>query len=195
MLDKKLRFIAFCGAQGSGKDYVAHYIANNIEKKAVVVKFATKLTEMTAALLGVDDLSLFQDREWKERTQFVHRGKLVSARQMQQFIGTMCREMLGANVWVNALAAGCNDSNTLYLISDLRYPNELDFVHKNNGIVVFVDNSHASRKQYQKENGVVHPSEKLMWSMHNGTVKPDYWLDNNDFNNPQPLQDLLHYVQ
>ena len=201
----QLKYIGLSGHIGSGKDYVANYIAQNVERKCEVVKFATKLTEVTASILGVDDLSLFQDREWKEKNQFIWQctidttptatGKLISAREAQKIIGTdICRNLLGDNVWVNAFANTYNDPDTLYIISDLRFPNEMEFVQANNGIVVFIENLQAAQNQHQKEAGIVHSSEKLVWDLHYGYKQADYVLANNDYTDKQPLQDLLTFL-
>lgn len=199
---QKLKYIGLIGAQSSGKDYVGHWLQQHIERKTEIVKFATKLTEVTAAVLGVDDLSLFQNREWKEQQHFIwqsqitnNNGKLISPREAQQIIGTdICRRLLGAEVWVQALATSCQDPDTLYIVTDLRFQNELDFIRANNGVVVYIDNRQAAQAQHKKENGVVHESEQLMWSMHYGDIMPDYVLDNNDFSSTVELEKLLEWL-
>lgn len=199
----KLHYIGLIGSQGSGKDYVGRWLQQNIERKTEIVKFATKLTEVTAAILGVDDLSLFQNREWKEQPHFIwqsqitnNNGKLISPREAQQIIGTdICRRLLGADVWVQALGNSCTNLDTLYIVTDVRFQNEMDFIRANNGVVVYVDNRKAAQAQHKKENGVVHESEKLMWSMHYGDIVPDYVLDNNDYSDPKPLQDLVTFIE
>ena len=191
----KLRFVGLCSHIGGGKDYVANYLQKTVERKCEVVKFATKLTEVTASILGVEDLSLFQNRAWKERTQFIYRNKLVSARQMQKIIGTdICSNLISDNIWIDAFANQYNDPDTLYIISDLRFPNEMRFVQENNGVVVFIENLQAAQKQHRKEAGVVHASEKLVWDLHYGRTQADYVLVNNDYNDKQPLQDLLTFL-
>ena len=198
----KLRYLGLVGCQNGGKDFVANYLAQNIEKKCEVVKFATKLTEVVAAILGVTDLTLFQDREWKEKPHFIwqsnitsNNGKLISPREAQKIIGTdICRSLLGENVWVDAFANAYNDPNTLYIISDVRFQNEVDFIQQNNGVLIFIDNQEAAKNQRRKEAGVTHDSEKLMWNLHYGVQQSDYVLDNNNYSNPQPLQDLLTFI-
>ena len=198
----KLRYIGIIGSQGSGKDYVGRWLQQNIQRPSKVVKFATKLTEVTAAVLGVDDLSLFQNREWKEQPHFIwqsqitnNNGKLISPREAQQIIGTdICRQLLGADVWVRALATSCQEPDTLYIVTDVRFQNEMQYIQQNNGVVVYVDNRKAAQEQHRKESGVVHESEQLMWSMHYGAVLPDYVFNNNDYNDKQPLQDLITFL-
>lgn len=197
----KLRYIGIIGHQNAGKDYVANYLAQTLERKCEVVKFATKMTEVVAAILGVGDLSLFQDRQWKELKQFVwNKGTsgnvLVSARDVQKMIGTdIMRELVDDNIWVNAFANAYKDPDILYIVSDLRFPNEMQFVQENNGIVVFIENLQAAQAQHKKENGIVHPSEQLTWQIHYGDIQPDYRLLNNDFSDPQPLQDLVTFIK
>lgn len=199
---QKLKYIGLIGAQSSGKDYVGNWLQQNIERKTEIVKFATKLTEVTAAILGVDDLSLFQNREWKEQQHFIwqsqitnNNGKLISPREAQQIIGTdICRRLLGADVWVQALAASCQDPDTLYIVTDVRFQNELDFIRNNNGVVVYIENLQAAQQQHRRENGVVHESEKLMWSMHYREAQPDYILLNNDFSSMAELQKLQRWL-
>ena len=202
----KLRYIGLIGHIGAGKDHVASYLQKTLERKVEVVKFATKLTEVVGAILGVDDLSLFQDREWKEKKQFIWqgcigvkeegKGKLASARDVQKIIGTdILRQIIDDNIWVNAFANAYKDPDTLYIISDLRFLNELRFVQQNNGIVVFIENLEAAQQQHRKEGGTVHPSEQLTWQIHYGDIQPDHRLLNNDYSDPQPLQDLVKFIQ
>lgn len=199
---KPLRFLGLCSHIAGGKDHVANYIAQNIGRKCEVVKFATKLVQVTAAVIGVDDLSLFQNRAWKEHKQFVWQcsittnnatEKLISAREALCTVGSLMRSV-DPQIWVRALANSCNDPDTLYIISDLRYANEFQYVQQNNGIVVFIENLQAAQQQHRKEAGIVHQSEKLVWDLHYGCIQPDYVLTNNDYTDKQPLQDFIHFL-
>lgn len=193
-VDNKLKYIGIISHQNAGKDFVANYIAKNVERKCQVVKFATKLTQVVAAALCVDDLSLFQDRIWKEKKIFQWQNKIVSARDVQISLGTdILRGLVDDNIWVTAFSNAYNDPDILYIISDLRFLNEFKFVQDNSGIVIFIDNHEAAENQRRKEAGVVHSSEELTWDLHHGVQQPDYILDNNDYGNPQPLQDLLTF--
>ncbi len=189
----QLRFVALASHQNGGKDYVANYITNNIERKCAVVKFATKLVEVTAEILGVSDLSLFQDREWKEKKRFWLQGHFISPREALCIVGSLMRSV-DPEIWVRALSNSCTDPDTLYIISDLRYQNEFDFIQQNKGIVVFIENLQAAQKQHQKESGVIHESEKLVWDLHYGSKQADYVLENNNYTDKQPLQDLLAFL-
>ncbi len=196
----QLRFVALIGHQNAGKDYVANYIANNIERECAIFKFATKLVEVTAEILGVSDISLFQNREWKEKPHFIwqsnitsNNGKLISPREALCIVGSLMRSV-DPEIWVRALANSCTDPDTLYIISDLRYQNEMQFVQQNKGIVVFIENLQAAQKQHQKENGIIHESERLVWDLHYGSKQADYVLENNNYTDKQPLQDLLAFL-
>jgi hypothetical protein len=198
----KLRFVGLIGHIGAGKDHVANYIAQNVERKCAVVKFATKLVEVTASILGVDDLSLFQDRAWKEKKQFVWQcsldnsnasERLISAREALCTVGSLMRSV-DHQIWVRGLKYSCNQPDTLYIISDLRYQNELNFVQQNNGIVIYIENLQAAQAQHRRECGKPHSSEELVWRMHYRDIQPDYVLNNNNHSDPQPLQDLLTFL-
>lgn len=201
----QLRYLGLSSHIGGGKDYVASYLQKTLERKIEIVKFATKMTEVVGAILGIGDLSLFQDRSWKELKQFVwNKGTsgsyLVSARDVQKMIGTdIMRNLVDDDIWVNAFGKQYNDPDTLYIISDLRFQNEFDFVQANNGIVVFIENREAAQQQYIKESkdGMHRPhySESLAWSLFYADIEPDYCLFNNDYSNPQPLQDLVTFIK
>lgn len=202
----KLRFVGLCGYIGGGKDYVASYLQKTLERKCEVVKFATKLVEVTAQILGVDNLSLFQDRSWKEKKQFVWQcslatsnasERLISAREALCIVGSLMRSV-DPDIWIRALANSCTDPDTLYIISDLRYQNEMQYVQQNDGIIVFIENLQAGQNQHQKEykdgKHQPHASEELTWALYYGDIEADYRLLNNDYNDPKPLQDFLLFL-
>jgi len=199
-VDNKLKYIGLVGCQNAGKDHIANYIAKNLERKCEVVKFATKLTQVVAAVLGVDDLSLFQDRQWKENKIFQWQNKIVSARDVQISIGTdIMRNIIDDDIWVDAFSKAYNDPDILYIISDLRFINEFEFVQANNGVVVFIENVKAAMAQADKEKDAFgvwkpHASEKLAWDLYDKNIQSDYHLLNNDYSDPQPLQDLLTFI-
>ena len=195
---KPLQYIGLIGHIGAGKDHIANYLAQTLERKVKVVKFATKLTEIVALFLGVTDLSLFQGREWKDRKQFYWQGEIVSSREVQKSVATIIRD-IDPDFWLNCLVRDCKDPDTLYIVSDLRFPNEMQFIQQNNGIVVFIENQQAVDRQFEKEvkDGVhqPHTSEQLTWSIYQGKIRTqDYYLNNSNYDNPQPLQDLVNFL-
>lgn len=194
----QLRFLGLSSHIGGGKDYIASYLQKTLEKKVEIVKFATKLVSVTAEILGVSDLSLFQDREWKEKKRFWLQGHFISPRAALCIVGSLMRSV-DPDIWVRALANSCTADDTLYVISDLRYQNELDFVQQNNGVVVFIENLQAAQNQHRKEYvndyWQPHDSEELVWRMHYHDIQPDYVLDNNDYSDPKPLQDLVTFIE
>ena len=200
----QLKYIGLISHQNGGKDYVASYLQKTLERKVEVVKFATKLVEITAAIIGVDDLSLFQDRTWKDQPHFIwqsnitsNKCKLITPREALCTVGSLMRSV-DSDIWVRVLANSYTDPDTLYIISDLRYQNEMAYVQANNGIVVFIENLQAAQQQHRKEykdgSWQPHSSEQLVWSMHYHDTQPDYVLVNNDYTNKQPLQDLLTFI-
>jgi ABC-type oligopeptide transport system ATPase subunit len=133
------------------------------QSKFEIKKFAGKLKEVASLLTGID-VEDFEDQEFKksylgsewgtvrpnplnaipvfEDAQF---NELMSVREFLQKLGTEAmREGLHTNVWVNALFADYkppkmsqyNPSN--WIITDMRFPNELEAVVERKGITIRV---------------------------------------------------------
>lgn len=133
------------------------------QSKFEIKKFAGKLKEVASLLTGID-IEDFEDQEFKkshlgsewgtvrsnplnavpvfEDVQF---NELMSVREFLQKLGTEAmREGLHTNVWVNALFADYkppkmsqyNPSN--WIITDMRFPNELEAVVERKGITIRV---------------------------------------------------------
>jgi hypothetical protein len=113
--------------------------------------FANTIKEMVAALLGVPRARL-EDREFKE-TVIPSYGK--SPREMLQTLGTgWGREMISDNIWATALLQGYQPLVTSpsifeggddlvispnWLITDVRFPNEVKAIEDAGGIVIRVN--------------------------------------------------------
>jgi hypothetical protein len=176
-------------------------------------RFADSLNEAVAPILGISGKEL-QDRSSKEVKQFVfgaNRSGIEfkwSSRDVQKKVGQLLREELGEDVFINALDRKYNNPSSILLISDLRYQNELDWVKRQGGKVVYIHNEKAAQAQKAKEmldlSGVswstpaithVPPeSEMLQWDFYNEVETSDYWLDNNDFSATQPFDDFVEFV-
>jgi Deoxynucleotide monophosphate kinase len=80
------------------------------------------------------------------------------------------RDMVGEMSWVDALdkVIEPGHSDALYVITDVRFPNEAEYISRNNGIVIKVNRPNF-------DNGVPtdHPSER-----HIATLPFDYLITN-----------------
>jgi hypothetical protein len=104
------RLIGLAGYAGSGKDTAADVLeALGWERRA----FAGALKDL-ATRIGWDG------------------AKDEPGRRLLQELGVGCREVLGADVWVNALMATLEGPS---VIVDVRFPNEVDTIRDHGGIV------------------------------------------------------------
>jgi hypothetical protein len=125
--------IGLSGYAQSGKDTCADYISS--EYGFVKVAFGGVLREALWALnpwVGVairyqDAVHAYGYNEAKEI--------FPEIRRLLQYMGTdVGREILGPDVWVNALMSHLTPGYD-YVISDVRFPNEYDAIKKNGGVI------------------------------------------------------------
>jgi len=95
-------------------------------------KFAYKL-KMFAGLLIGEDVSMFEDRDFKKSTLPAMWDKLnlegpnieMTVRDLLIALGDGCRKMVHPNIWINALCADyIIENNPKWIVNDLRYKNE-----------------------------------------------------------------------
>lgn len=128
-----------------------------------IKKFAGKLKQIASLLTGID-VEKFEDQEFKKlempecwnKLQQSGRSKVwvpITYRQFLQELGTEAmREGLHTNVWVNALFADYKHNKTCnckkecrcayelpnWIITDMRFPNEMEAIVKKGGITIRV---------------------------------------------------------
>jgi hypothetical protein len=142
-------------------------IENNVVaeeySKCEIKKFAGKLKEIASLLTGID-IEDFEDQEfkktnleknWDVKSKYRDRRPPtpMTVREFLQKLGTEAmREGLHTNVWVNALFAdykhsktcnckkGCRCAHDLpnWIITDMRFPNEMEAVVEKGGITIRV---------------------------------------------------------
>jgi hypothetical protein len=158
--------IALSGRAGSGKDTVGEIIqyltgvdadgkfskglnwsySSNFEIK----KFAGKLKIIGSMLSGVP-VESFEDQEFKKKSMSLDWG--MTYREFLQKLGTEAmRDGLHTNVWVNALFADYKQKSFVaddmsefgwkypdWIITDMRFPNEIAAVELREGITIRVN--------------------------------------------------------
>jgi hypothetical protein len=175
-----------------------------------IKKFAGKLKQTASLLTGVDTES-FEDQEFKKlnmgeewdyfnSTLLEGIGKVdhhhkMTYREFLQKLGTdAMRDGLHINVWVNALFADYRETESIFrgkviekhslpnwVITDMRFPNEMEAVVKRGGITIRVTRPVEKSKNIAR----LHPSETS--------------LDKADFdytiNNDGTLEELVQKVR
>ena len=121
------KIIAIAGRKGAGKDTIAEVLT---DKGFVVVKFAGALKTMFRAYLqyvgaGEYIIERMIEGDLKEVPSPLLQGK--TPRFFMQRLGTeFGRDMIGDDLWVDALEHHCSTIPDDIAITDMRFPNEGD---------------------------------------------------------------------
>lgn len=167
-----------------GKDTVADYLVEKYDftKDA----FANPIKEACGLLFGFSHEQLYGDLK-----EEIDPNWGITPRTVMQFVGTEVFRHdinkiipnIGSNFWVNSFRARFNNSvknnkNFKVVIADMRFPNEVDEIHKMGGLVIKIERSGISSSDE-------HESETSIDKIENY----DILLENNG-----TLQDLYHKI-
>jgi len=166
--------ISITGKIGSGKDTIADIIMQYTPYHDwEIKKFAGKLKDIAEILSGVPKIN-FEDQEFKKQDMGPNWG--MTYRDLLQRLGTEAmRNGLHENVWVNALFADYHfniekdEQMPNWLITDCRFPNELEAVKTHKGITIKVIRDSGNTV------GTTHASETAL----DDYTEWDYVVDNN----------------
>lgn len=137
--------IGICGFIGSGKDTVADYLVNFHEFRRE--SFASTLKDAVAAVFGWDRTMLEgrtkEAREWREQVDSWWAAKLdmptLTPRWVLQYWGTeVCRKAFHDDIWIASLENKLRNSRDNIVISDCRFPNEIESLKRAGGNIVWV---------------------------------------------------------
>jgi hypothetical protein len=138
--------ISISAKKQHGKDTVASIIQELTNNKFKLVKFADKLKDFVCEIINCTRENLedevFKNTPLGEEWDFLddnYNIQKMTPRLLLQKIGTEgLRNNVHENIWVNAtLASYCEKCN--WVISDMRFPNEVIGVKKLNGITIRVN--------------------------------------------------------
>jgi hypothetical protein len=137
--------IGICGFIGSGKDTVADYLVNFHEFRRE--SFANTLKDAVAAVFGWDRTLLEgrtkEAREWREQVDPWWAERLamptLTPRWVLQYWGTeVCRKAFHDDIWIASLENKLRNSKDNVVISDCRFPNEIQSIRDAGGKIVWV---------------------------------------------------------
>lgn len=137
--------IGICGFIGSGKDTVADYLVNFHEFRRE--SFASTLKDAVAAVFGWDRTLLEgrtkEAREWREQIDPWWAARLdmptLTPRWVLQYWGTeVCRKAFHDDIWIASLENKLRNSRDNVVISDCRFPNEIQSIRDAGGQIVWV---------------------------------------------------------
>ena len=163
--------IGISGKIRSGKSRVAKTIIDILEengKCGVVKSFAQPLYEIISEMYDNDIETIKKDKQDKVpvyiNTRQTQSGfKISSYREILQIIGTGARKYGDVDIWVNALF-GCNNEKVLsfignnkdsiWIIDDLRFPNEAERIRDCNGLLIRVEREQHQPNEHAIENSL-----------------------------------------
>jgi hypothetical protein len=137
--------IGFVGFIGSGKDTAADYLVNfhGFRRDS----FANTLKDAVAAVFGWDRTLLEgrtkEAREWREQVDTWWAKRLdmphLTPRWILQYWGTeVCRQGFHDDIWIASVENKMRKTTDNIVISDVRFPNEIQAIHNAGGKVIWV---------------------------------------------------------
>jgi dephospho-CoA kinase len=163
--------IGFVGFIGSGKDTAADYLVNfhGFRRDS----FANTLKDAVAAVFGWDRTLLegrtTQAREWREQVDPWWAERLampnLTPRLILQLWGTeVCRQGFHDDIWIASIENKMRKTTDNIVISDVRFPNEINAIHKAGGKVVRVVRG-DNPEWYQDAHNVNQGPGNMNWSL------------------------------
>lgn len=138
------KLIGLCGFKGSGKDTVGNCLRKHGFHKD---SYASSLKDICSIIFGWERSLVEGDtdfsRMWREQVDPWWSDRLniddFTPRKALQLVGTNSLRMgLAQDIWVASLERRLQQTSTDIVITDCRFPNELDVVAKTGGKVIWV---------------------------------------------------------
>lgn len=165
------RLIGLTGLAGSGKDTVRLML--EAEHDFYGIAFADPIREMITALLLQHGFGThwMNERSMKEAPID---GLGVSYRELAQTLGTQWGRALHPDLWLRVAQKSVADAGCRVVISDVRFPNEAEWIHSQGGEVWRIERPGiAPVREHESEQHVATlKADRVI--VNNGTVE-DLW--------------------
>ena len=163
--------IGFVGFIGCGKDTAADYLVNYHEFRRD--SFANTLKDAVAAVFGWDRTLLEgrtkEARAWREEVDQWWAKRLempnLTPRWILQYWGTeVCRHGFHDDIWIASLENKMRKTKDNIVISDVRFPNEIQAIHNAGGKVIRIKRG-PDPEWYQDAANVNAGPTNLSWAI------------------------------
>ena len=154
--------LGVCGKARAGKDTVGKMLAEELfdisGRKFTLMAYATELKNKCQRLFDLSYEQLWGDQKEVEDHRYPKgQGGFWTAREILQFYGTDCMRAIDNDVWVKALFKIIKEKKfTDIIITDVRFPNEINPIKNDTGYIVNVE---SSRECIDNVHGKTHASE------------------------------------
>lgn len=153
------KILGITGLKGSGKDTIGDIICKN-DESYVKMSFADTLKDITAILMGWDRKLLqgdtIESREWREKADDYWSdvfGKMITPRIILQQLGTeVLRNHFLQSIWVDSLKKKIMNTDKNVVITDVRFPNEIDAIKELGGTIYRVERGEIPKWYYEVNN-------------------------------------------
>ncbi len=131
------------------------------------------------------------DEEKNQLTELTYQGKQLTGRDVMQLIGTDFFRAVKPNVWPEAtLQKIVAEQTQIALITDCRFPNEVDAVKNHGGKVVRLTRQLPSTNEQEE-----HISEKILDKTTYDWSNFDYVIDNADMSIEDQCKAIYHMME
>ena len=139
----------------------------------VEVAFADCLKYVIALIFNIDEPKLLWDQLFKETPNSLNltdkEGHVYSYRELLQLIGTEVCRTINPDIWIKALFNTLSDDGK-YIISDVRFMNELKYCKENNAITIRI-NRNVKQLNHQSETELDNCNDFDYIIDNNGTIE------------------------
>lgn len=144
--------IGLSGPKGCGKDTIYKVIKTLCDCHKIA--FADPIRDMTSKILNISDNDIDVFKRTEVTLSFGDKVIKTQGRHIYREIG-MCMRSFDCNQFINYVRNTINsDKESLWIITDVRFQNEVDFIHSQNGKIILIE-----REGYEYDN---HPSEQMI---------------------------------
>lgn len=186
--------IGLSGKMGVGKDYLArHVIQPFIESRFP--------KERCINLAFADQLKINTIMKYQVPFESVFIKKNDQTRKLLQREGTENgRHKLGENIWINYtenwIETWKSRGFSTFILSDVRFCNEIDWIHNQGGVVIRIEAPKRSQAKFEQEFGPVENGGSHQSEIELDNIDPfnyDLVVDNDQNQNQNQIQLNLIY--
>jgi len=173
--------IGFTGFAQSGKDTAANYLVEMLGYHRV--SYAAPLKDAVVALNPLTQLDNGKYVYLGDHVKLVgmdEAKKNCDVRRLLQRMGTeVGRDIFGEDFWVDQTFKAMADLEyqgiaDQFVITDVRFPNEVDRIHDTGGIVVRIDRPGIGPVNAHSSDMMVNTIEPDVWLMNDGSIEDLY---------------------
>lgn len=149
--------IGISGKIGSGKSTVTKFLIDNMQEFNFVEKSFAYNVKAIASIISGLPIEVAMSQEGKNRELPLYGNMTVG--KLLQVIGTdLFRDHFDDMVWVKSLFAPYDAAKDNWIVSDVRFKNEADYVKRMGGILVRLEGDPAGVRA-KSTRDLDHPSE------------------------------------